>query len=59
MSAVELFVLIVPRDLTDGYGLYFREAGIRDGEVVNRISAPSLTAFFMASSAEALLPQFS
>ncbi|MBR4501145.1 MAG: P-II family nitrogen regulator [Clostridia bacterium] len=29
MSAVELFVLIVPRDLTDGYGLYFREAGIR------------------------------
>ena len=29
MSAVELFVLIVPRDLTDGYGLYFREAGVR------------------------------
>ncbi len=29
MSAAELFVLIVPRELTDGYGLYFREAGVR------------------------------
>ncbi len=27
MSAVNLFVVIVPRELTDGYGLYFREAG--------------------------------
>ena len=29
MSAVTLVMLIVPRDLTEGYGLYFREAGIR------------------------------
>lgn len=29
MSAVNLMVLIIPRELTDGYGLFLREAGLR------------------------------
>ncbi len=29
MSAVNLFLLIIPRELTDGYGLYLRTAGLK------------------------------
>ncbi len=29
MSAVNLLILIIPRELTDGYGLFLREAGIK------------------------------
>ena len=29
MSAVNLMILIIPRELTDGYGLFLREAGLR------------------------------
>ena len=29
MSAVNMVILIIPRELTDGYGLFLREAGLR------------------------------
>ena len=29
MSLVNLMILIIPRELTDGYGLFLREAGLK------------------------------